>query len=122
SSGGGDGGNGSPAAGGGGGNVPAGQVRIAPGIYEGSIEPTAAEADPLTNGRNGGTLKALYLDPPHMDFNRTLSCTINTTHDYTKNKLTRAVLGAKANILAVDIEPDLAESWEVNDDATEFVF
>ncbi|MPZ98582.1 MAG: hypothetical protein GEU80_04435 [Dehalococcoidia bacterium] len=120
SSGGADG-SGSPGAGGGG-NVPAGEVRIPAGLYEGSIEPTGAEADPLANGRYGGTLKALYLDPPHMDFNRVLSCTINTTHDYTKNKLTRAVLGARANILTVDIEPDLAESWQVNDDATEFVF
>ena len=57
-----------------------------------------------------------------MDFNRVLSCTINTTHDYVKNKLTRAVLGAKANVIAVDIEPDLAESWETNDDATQFTF
>lgn len=116
---------GSPAStstGAGGAQSPAGEVRIAPGIYDGTIAPTAAEADPLTYGRHGGTLLTRYLDPPHMDFNRTLSCTINTTHDYVKNKLTRATLGARANITAVDIEPDLAESWEMTDDATRFTF
>src|SRR5690606_5026468 len=86
-------------------NGPAGEVRIAPGRYDGTIPPTAAEADPLTHGRYGGTLLTRYLDPPHMDFNRTLSCTINTTHDYVKNKLTRAKLGASANIVSIDIEP-----------------
>jgi len=102
--------------------VPADQVRIAPGRYEQAIPPTAAEADPLVNGRYGGTLLTRYLDPPHMDFNRTLSCTINTTLDYTKNKLTRAVLGAAADPKRIDIEPDLAESWEASPDATEFTF
>ncbi|MFN8583581.1 MAG: ABC transporter substrate-binding protein, partial [Gemmatimonadaceae bacterium] len=74
------------------------------------------------NGRYGGTLLTTYLDPPHMDFNRTLSCTINTTLDYTKNKLTRMKLGALAHPLNIDIEPDLAEKWEVNAEATEFTF
>jgi len=112
---------GTPAAGGDGG-LAAADVRVPSGIYEGSVAPSAAEADPLTHGRYGGTLLTTYLDPPHMDFNRVLSCTINTTHDYVKNKLTRAVLGAKANVIAVDIEPDLAESWESNDDSTQFTF
>src|SRR5687768_14893318 len=44
-----------------------GDVRVAPGLYEEPVPPTAAEADPLTNGRYGGTLLATYLDPPRMD-------------------------------------------------------
>jgi peptide/nickel transport system substrate-binding protein len=106
----------------GGGKVSADQVRIKPGYYEWSLPPTPAEADPMANGRRGGTLLTRYLDPPHMNFNRTLSCTVNTTMDYTKNKLTRAIFGARARQEHIDIEPDLAESWEVNDQATVFTF
>jgi len=113
---------GTAAAGGGDGKVPADQVRVAPGRYEGQPPPTPAEQDPLTNGRYGGTLTHRYLDPPHMDFNRTLSCTVNTTMDYTNNKLTRAKLGASANYNLIEIEPDLAESWESNAEATQFTF
>lgn len=97
-------------------------LRLDPGTYQGMAPPTVAEADPLTHGRYGGTLLTRYLDPPHMNFNQTLSCTINTTLDYTKNKLTRAVLGARADPSRIDIEPDLAESWEVVDDGTKFIF
>ena len=79
----------------GGGQVPSDQVRLAPGRYDNSVPPSAAEQDPLVNGRYGGTLLTRYLDPPHMDFNRTLSCTVNTTMDYTKNKLTRAIFGPR---------------------------
>lgn len=67
-------------------------------------------------------MRVRYLDPPHMDFNQTLSCTINTTLDYTKNKLTRAKLDATVDVNRIDIEGDLAESWEVTDDATKFTF
>ena len=104
------------------GKVPADQVRVEPGRYEGWPPATPAEMEPLANGRYGGTLTHRYLDPPHMDFNRTLSCTVNTTMDYTNNKLTRAKMGPLSNGNAIDIEPDLAESWEVNDDATQFTF
>ncbi|MBM3139901.1 MAG: ABC transporter substrate-binding protein [Chloroflexi bacterium] len=104
------------------GKVPADQVRVKPGQYEQRAPPTPAELAPLANGRYGGTLLVRYLDPPSMDFNRTLSCTINTTMDYTKNKLVRAVFGPKANPAIIDIEPDLAESWEPSKDASEFVF
>ncbi|MFN8640003.1 MAG: ABC transporter substrate-binding protein, partial [Dehalococcoidia bacterium] len=83
---------------------------------------TPAETDPLANGRYGGTLLNRYLDPPSMDFNRTLSCTINTTMDYTKNKLVRGVFGPRANPSLINVEPDLAENWEVSPDQTTFTF
>jgi len=76
----------------------------------------------LQHGRYGGTLLVRYLDPPGMDFNRTLSCTINTTMDYTKNKLVRAKFGPKADPALIDVEGDLAESWEVNDKADRYTF
>src|SRR5690606_6721893 len=61
------------------------------------------------------------LDPPRMDLNRTLSCTIYHTLNYTNNKLVRGHTGAKAPLFTVEIEPDLAESWE-DTDSTEFTF
>ena len=104
------------------GPVPADQVRIPPGEYSSPIGPTPAELNPAANARYGGTLMARYLDPPHMDFNRVLSCTVNSSMDFTKNKLTRAQFGPMADPNRVEIEPDLAESWEVNADATQFTF
>ncbi|MFN8638914.1 MAG: ABC transporter substrate-binding protein [Dehalococcoidia bacterium] len=104
------------------GKVGADQVRVKPGSYEGPVAPTGAERDVLANGRYGGTLLTRYLDPPHMDFNRTLSCTINSTMDYTKNKLVRAAMNPFADPYRIQVEPDLAESWEVNADATQFTF
>jgi peptide/nickel transport system substrate-binding protein len=98
------------------------QVRVKPGSYDQIAPMTPAETDPLANARYGGTILNRYLDPPHMDFNRTLSCTINTTLDYTKNKLVRGVFGPKANPGLIHVEPDLAESWEVNSDLTVFTF
>lgn len=109
--------------GGGGGGVPADQVRLTPGIYEGHVGPSAAEADPANNAKYGGTLVTRYLEPPRMDMNRTLSCTIYHTLNFTNNKLLRGKTGANADPDIVEIEPDLAESWEaVTDDSTEFVF
>ena len=104
------------------GKVPADQVRVTPGFYDGVAPPSAAEMNPQANARYGGTLAGRYLDPPHMDFNRTLSCTVNSSMDYAKNKLTRAQFGPLASQTLVEIEPDLAESWEVNADATQFTF
>ncbi len=104
------------------GKVPADQVRVKPGAYDGPVAPTGAERDIMANARRGGTVLTRYLDPPHMDFARTLSCTINSTMDYTKNKLTRAAMNPFADPYKVQVEPDLAESWEVNADATQFTF
>jgi ABC-type transport system substrate-binding protein len=104
------------------GKVAADQVRVKPGAYEGPVPPTPAERDIMANARYGGTVLARYLDPPSMDFNRTLSCTINSTMDYTKNKLVRAAMNPYADPYKVAPEPDLAEKWEVNGDATQFTF
>ena len=104
------------------GKVAADQVRVKPGAYTEPVPPTGAERDIMANARYGGTVLARYLDPPSMDFNRTLSCTINSTMDFTKNKLTRASFGPYAEPYRVTVEPDLAERWEVSPDATKFTF
>ncbi len=102
--------------------VPADQVRLKPGIYEGPVAPSPAEANPKVNGKRGGTLLMRYLDPPRMDINRTLSCTIYSTLNLTNNKLVRGKTGANAPLFNVDLEPDLAESWEALDGNTQFTF
>jgi peptide/nickel transport system substrate-binding protein len=102
--------------------VPPDQVRIAPGIYDAPIPPTPAEANPMVNAVRGGTATYRYLDPPRMDINRTLSCTIYHTMDYTNSKLVRGKTGSTAHPFVVEIEPDLAESWEASPDNTEFTF
>ncbi len=102
--------------------VPPDQVRVPPGLYDVSVPPSPAEQNPLVNGRYGGTLLTTYLDPPRMDINRTLSCTIFTTMNYTNNKVTRAKGGANAHPFNIELEGDLAESWEGNPDSTQFTF
>ena len=106
----------------GGGKAAPDQVRIKPGTYDSFVQPSAAERDPAANARYGGTLLTRYLDPPHMDFNKTLSCTVNTTYDYTMNKLVRAKMGSFANQQRLEVEPDLASKWEASPDATKFTF
>jgi peptide/nickel transport system substrate-binding protein len=104
------------------GKVSADQVRVKPAFYEGFPAATPAELAPLANGRYGGTVVHRLLDPPHMDFNRVLSCTVNTTMDYTNNKLTAAKFGPTSNGNIIEIEPDLAEKWEGTPDSTQFTF
>ncbi|GMU40757.1 MAG: hypothetical protein AMXMBFR23_16230 [Chloroflexota bacterium] len=102
--------------------VPADQVRVKPGLYDGPVPPSAAELNPGINAKMGGVLKWTYLDPPRMDLSRTLSCTIFHTLTYTSNRLTRAKLGALADPYRVELEPDLAESWEALDGGQKFIF
>src|SRR5690606_13264098 len=122
--GGGGSGGGTPSSGGGGngGTPAAGSVKIEPGMYEGVVAATDAEANPAEFAKTGGRLEMLYLDPPRMDLNRTLSCTIYHTLNYTNNKLVRGKTGASAPLYTVEIEPDLAESWEDADNSTQFTF
>ncbi|MDP2328610.1 MAG: ABC transporter substrate-binding protein, partial [Dehalococcoidia bacterium] len=102
--------------------VPADQVRVKPGVYDGPVAPSAAELNPAVNAKRGGVAKMTYLDPPRMDLSRTLSCTIFHTLTYTSNRLTRAKVGATADPYRVEVEPDLAESWEALDGGKKFVF
>ena len=102
--------------------VPADQVKVTPGVYDGPVPPSAAELNPGVNATRGGVLRLLYLDPPRMDLSRTLSCTIYNTLSHTSNKLTRGITGALADPFRVDIEGDLAESWEISEDATKHTF
>ena len=102
--------------------VAASEVRVKPGRYAGPVPPSAAELNPGVNAKFGGVVKWRYLDPPRMDLARTLSCTIFHTLTYTSNRLTRAKLGATADPYRVEIEPDLAESWEALDGGQTFVF
>ena len=102
--------------------VPKDQVRLTPGFYDSPIPPSPAEANPMVNARYGDQLVGYYLDPPHMDINRTLSCTVYHTMNYTQNKLVRGKTGPLAHPFIVESEPDLADSWEANPDSTEFTF
>jgi len=102
--------------------VPADQVRLTPGIYNAPVPPSAAELNVEVNAKYGGTLMARYLDPPRMDINRTLSCTIYETMELTNAKLLRGKSGANAHPFLVEVEPDMAESWEANPENTEFTF
>ena len=98
----------------------AGEVRLKPGQKYSGIFPTSAEADPLKNGKKGGTYKFRIYDSPHMDFNKILSSTVNTPNDLTKNKLFRLALGAKANAGKIDIEGDLVSKYEVAADGKQY--
>jgi ABC-type transport system substrate-binding protein len=100
----------------------AGQVRITPGQYGSAIPASGAEQDPLKNGKRGGTLLATYLDPPHMDLNRVLSCTVVHPMAYTQNKLVRGKTGPMADPDRVALEGDLAEKWEKSPDSMTFTF
>jgi peptide/nickel transport system substrate-binding protein len=63
-----------------------------------------------------------YLEPPHMDINRALSCATYHPLSYTQSKLLRARTGANVDPFRVEVESDLAESWVSNETATEFTF
>lgn len=97
------------------------EMQVAPGLYDGPVPPTVAEQDPLQHAEYGGVLKTTYLDPPTMDINRALSCTVAHPLLYTNNKLVRGAVGPNADPFLVDIEPDLAESWET-DDGSSYTF
>jgi len=102
--------------------VAADQVRLTPGLYQRALGPTPAEANPGVNAVPGGTLVDRYLDPSTMDINRTLSCTVHHTMNLTNSRLSRPAVGASANALIPEVEPDLASSWEASPDNLEFTF
>lgn len=96
---------------------------IQPGHYERHLAASQEELNPAQYAKRGGTLRFQYLDPPHFDAALSYSCTLYDTHDLVCNKVLRARLGPQADPFKLELEPDLAESWEVvAEDATEYVF
>src|SRR5215831_9557840 len=50
--------------------------KIKPGHYSWALAPSQEELDIAKTVKRGGTVKVLYLDPPHFDAARGYSCTI----------------------------------------------
>ena len=100
----------------------AGQDIVKPGVYQGPIPVSKEEEDPVKNGKRGGTVTFLSLDPPHLDMSRSQSCTVYNVNDMVYNKLVRAKVGPKADAFKIELEGDLAESWTVSPDNKEWVF
>src|SRR6266540_370378 len=97
--------------------------KIKPGHYFKNLAASQEELNIAQSVKRGGTLKFLYLDPPHFDQARGYSCTIFDTSSLVYNKLLRARMGAQADLFKLELEPDLAEKYEqTSPDATEFVF
>lgn len=98
-------------------------AKIAPGHYTEALAASQEELDPKQFAKRGGTVRMLYLDPPHFDASKGYSCTIFDTSSFVYNKAIKAKLGATADPFKLELEPDLAEKWEMTKpDATEFVF
>lgn len=98
-------------------------AKIAPGHYQKELAASQEELDVAKNVKRGGTLKFLYLDPPHFDAARGYSCTIFDTNTLVYNKVVKADLGPQADPFKLVLKPDLAEKWEQTaPDATEFTF
>jgi peptide/nickel transport system substrate-binding protein len=97
--------------------------KIKPGHYFQALAPSQEEIDIAKNVKRGGTVRFLYLDPPHFDAARGYSCTIFDTSSLVYNKAIKADLGATADPFKLVLKPDLAEKWEQTaPDATEFTF
>jgi ABC-type transport system substrate-binding protein len=96
---------------------------IQPGHYTEQLAASKEELDAATTVKRGGTVRFLYLDPPHFDASKGYSCTIFDTSSLVYNKAIRAKLGATADPFKLELEPELAERWEQTaPDATEFTF
>src|SRR3712207_1643871 len=98
-------------------------AKIVPGHYTQALAASQEELNPAQFAKPGGTVRMLYLDPPHFDASKGYSCTIFDTSSFVYNKAIRAKQGAAADPFKLELEPDLAQSWEqTKPDATEFVF
>ncbi len=95
---------------------------LKPGVYEGVIPASEEEANWRTGGKRGGVWNYLSLDPPHLDMATSLSCTVYNVNDMVYNKLVRGKMPPDGDSFKLDLEPDLAESWESKPDGTEVVF
>jgi peptide/nickel transport system substrate-binding protein len=100
----------------------AGQDVIKAGVYNGPIPPSKEEQDPLKHAKRGGAVTYLSLDPPHLDMSRSQSCTVYNVNDMVYNKLVRAKVGPLADPYKIELEGDLAESWQVSPDNKEWIF
>jgi peptide/nickel transport system substrate-binding protein len=95
---------------------------LRPGIYEGVIPASQEEANWRSVGKRGDTWNFLSLDPPHLDMATSLSCTVYNVNDMVYNKLVRGKMPPDGDSFKVELEPDLAESWEIKPDGMEVTF
>ncbi|MBI2885646.1 MAG: ABC transporter substrate-binding protein [Chloroflexi bacterium] len=83
--------------------------------------PDEKEKDP-SKYRTGGDFRYLSLDPPHLDISLASSCTVYNVNDMVYSKLVRAKLGPTANPFLIELEPDLAKSWDISADGKTYTF
>jgi len=76
----------------------------------------------VKNYKRGGAFNFTSLDPPHLDISQVTSCTVYNINDMVYNKLTRAKIGPLADPFRVQIEGDLAKSWEMAKDGMSYTF
>ena len=99
-----------------------GQIRVPDHPFPALIPPDQSEQDPVKNGKRGGHFRTTVLDPPHLDISLTSSSTVYNSNDQVYNKLVRAKVDARSNTFIVEIEGDLAKSWEMSPDAKAVTF
>src|SRR5205823_1151476 len=66
--------------------------------------------------KTGGEIRYFSLDPPHLDISLASSCTVYNVGEMVYNKLLRAKLGPEVNPFSIELEGDLAKSWDVSAD------
>ncbi|MBI2887559.1 MAG: ABC transporter substrate-binding protein [Chloroflexi bacterium] len=100
-------------------------TRIPQGVpdhpYPAVIAPDEKEKD-VARYKTGGTFNYTSLDPPHLDVSLSASCTAYNVSDMVYNKLVRAKLGPFGDQFGVELEGDLAKSWEVSADGKTYTF
>ncbi|MBI2887560.1 MAG: ABC transporter substrate-binding protein [Chloroflexi bacterium] len=98
---------------------------IPPGIpdhpYPAVIPADEKERDPAKY-KSGGLMNYTSLDPPHLDIALSSSCTVYNINDMVYNKLVRAKLGPFGDQMRIQLEGDLAKSWEVSADGKTYTF
>ncbi|MBI2886904.1 MAG: ABC transporter substrate-binding protein [Chloroflexi bacterium] len=85
------------------------------------VTPDEKEKDP-TKVKRGSSHRYLSLDPPHLDIGITSSCTVYNVNDMVYSKLVRAKVGPQADPFRIELDGDLAKSWEVSSDGLTYTF
>ncbi|MCX6023471.1 MAG: ABC transporter substrate-binding protein, partial [Chloroflexi bacterium] len=85
------------------------------------IAPDDKEKD-VKNYKRGNTFNYVSLDPPHLDIGLATSCTLYSTNDMVYNKLMRAKVGPTSDPFRVEIQGDLAKSWDLSKDGLVYTF